>query len=173
MNNSIKPAFKESKPERKKIKVVVIANKLMARALAVPFVPTIVILVGPFFGIKYILDSFSTVKSRIESKIKKHKLLYKIYLKDSEKADNIYDIDKYLAWAQYFNTIREAYVNLLGRKTSDELESFYHHKSSLKDDDFISDKKSANDNLTNSLLAADEKMLSSKASLDNEVYIHF
>jgi hypothetical protein len=173
-NSIIKPAFKESKPQRKKIKAFVIANKLISGALIVSLVPPILIMMTPIFGLEYVEDSFSTVKFIIErKKIGKYKIYYKVYLKNSKKADNIYDMDKYLAWAEYFNAIREAYVNLLARKTSDELKSFYHHNSSFKDDVFIEDKNYANDNLTNSLLAAEFKMLSSMASLDNEVNIYF
>ena len=143
---------------------------IISRILSLP----LLILMTPFLAVVYVNESYSTVKCIIKHKIQKYNLIYEDYLSDLEYMKNIFHIDKYLAKAEYFYDIREAYVSLMSRKTDFELESCYHHKSSsLKDAIYYYDKKSAEDKLKNSLLAAENKMLMRSVIKDNEVNIKF
>ena len=131
------------------------------------------ILISPIWALGYVLESYFTVKYVFERKIDNYKRSYEFYFNNSQKADNIFDSEKYSANAEYSNSIREAYVSLMNRKTSVELESRYRHKSTMKDDIYRTEKKSAQDKLINSLLTADKKILLSSVINENEVTIIF
>lgn len=161
-NSNNKPAFKE--PQR--MGMLYFGANVLAAILIPPMgivlisvaIPCAVLGV-PFLAAGYVQESYFTVKYVIEKKIEKYKIFYEDSLKDSQKADNIFDSEKHSAKAEYFNAIRDAYISLMNRKTSVELESCYHHKSIMKDDVYITEKKSAQDKFINSLLSAEKNML--------------
>jgi hypothetical protein len=135
-----------------------IDKKILFAIISIPFIPLIIAQI-PFLTIKYIDESYSTVECIIKQKIQKYNLIYEDYLSDLQILTYFFTINHFFIKIEYFNAIREAYVNLLGRKTPDELESLYHHKSSLKDDVLINDKKVAKYNLKKSLLTVENKKL--------------
>lgn len=158
MDNSNKPAFKERKPMSfgfKCLNIIALFGILPMAALCF----SLALPLAPFVVLKYVAVSNSTVEWVINDKIKKYTIYAESYQKSSKNADNIFDSEKRYAEVEYCIALKKAYISLLSRKSSVELESRYHHKSTMKDYVFKLDKASAFAKFQNALSAAEKKML--------------
>jgi hypothetical protein len=113
----------------------------------------------PIFALKYVCFSNSTVKWVLEYKIEKYDDKIKSFQGFSQRADDIYKSERFDANVKYCIALKEAYISLMSRKSSVELESRYHHKSTMKDDVFKFDKELAFKKFKDELSVANKNML--------------
>lgn len=139
----------------------------IANVFAIPFIPLILIIevsvacvfVPPILALQYANDSNSTVETVLKKKIESYDDKIKSYKRFSTHSGNIYKSEKFDADEKYCTALKEAYISLLSRKSSVELESRYHHKSTMKDYLFKLDKASALAKLQNEMNDAKKNML--------------
>jgi len=158
MDNSNKPAFKERKPMSigfKCLNIIALFGILPMAALCF----SLALPLAPFVVLKYVAVSNSTVETVLKKKIESYDDKIKSYERFSTHSGNNYKSEQFDADVKYCTALKEAYISLLSRKSSVELENRYHHKSTMKDYVFKLDKASALAKLQNEMNDAKKNML--------------